>query len=129
MGRLTNFLKRPDVALWGTVTGMLFYVLSIGPAAWLLWHIHLPRWASDAIFYVFSPLEWLHRKSEVGDTIVTLYIGLWFDPTAVPATPSYAISMPQAPPHFVEAAGILIAAWLIWNFVRWVNQLKTPSSA
>jgi len=57
------------------------------------------------------------------EMVFVVYISFWVDIGSQQATPN--VPMPDAPPHFVEVSGALIGAWLIWNFVRWVNQRKS----
>jgi len=105
---------------------MLLYALSIGPAVWLIFHVHLPDWTSVGVHYFFCPLSWALAKSEQLTNVVVVYMTFWVDITSHPATQN--VQLPEAPPFFVEVSGTLIGAWLIWNFVRWVNQRKTLST-
>jgi hypothetical protein len=100
MRKLLLILNRPAVALWGTAGASVMYFLSAGPVFWLIWTFN---------------------NSQLAAEIWRAYARLWVDVTvgrsATPPRPD-----PVPPPYLVEAAGILIGAWLIWNCVRWLNQ-------
>jgi len=34
----------------------------------------------------------------------------------------YGLEWPEEAPNYAAAAGSLMAAWFVWNGVRWVNQ-------
>ena len=50
------------------------YVLSIGPAFWLMEH----GYASSSVWeYTYYPVFWLSSKSELGRRLLEWYINLW----------------------------------------------------
>lgn len=126
MRNLARFLWRPAVAFWGTIGVIVLYVLSAGPAVSLLYHLHLPRWAAVGIYFFFLPLVEAVNKSELLVAAFDSYLGLWLDADIDPA--NLHVPMPDAPPFFTEVSGTIVAAWLIWNLVRWV-QWNTSRSA
>jgi hypothetical protein len=65
MRKLFNLLKRPAVALWGTIGLLLLYQLSAGPAAWLVWNVPLPEWVGGGLNWFYSPLNALTQNSEL----------------------------------------------------------------
>ena len=46
---------------------------------------------------------------------------------AVMNKPEQAIKWLEAPPFFAQVSGSILGAWLLWNFVRWVNQRKVAA--
>jgi hypothetical protein len=129
MRKVLAFLWRPSVSLWGSVGIFTLYFLSTGPFIWLVMNVQLPEWMAVVLTYFYCPISWAFRHSEFLQTIVLAYVGLWADVTGAqqPATPD--VLPPAEPPFFVEVSGALVGAWLLWNFIRWINQLKTPNSA
>jgi len=114
-----RFLWRPAPALWLTVAMLILYPLSVGPASWLIWNVHSPRWVGVLLAVIYSPLIWSVSKSKALNEFVDAYAALWAKPGGQPATevPQY-----DEPQFFTAAAGTLVSAWLILNLVRWVNQ-------
>ncbi|HEY3968140.1 MAG TPA: hypothetical protein VGM05_26495 [Planctomycetaceae bacterium] len=125
MGKLLRFLMRPGVALLLSIGVIVLYTLSAGPAFWMMWNVSLPRIAGDGFRYFYTPLAWVAQKSNVGEVLES-YAALWIDESRPAATDIGTWSQP--PPFFLEIAGALLGAWLIWNFVRWVNQMKTKAA-
>ena len=127
MRRLLAFFWRPNVAFWGTIAALVLYFLSAGPLVWILWQVRLPDWLAVAINFAYCPFDWAFRKSKSFEAIWTAYRDVWVDTNmGQPATPF--VAMPDPPAFFLEACGTLLGCWLVWNFVRWVNQLKPASS-
>lgn len=127
MRKLLLILNRPAVALWGTAGASIVYFLSAGPVFWLIWNVRLPDWVMAVVLFIYAPLIWTVNKSEIAREIWTAYARLWVDVTVGrPATPPRPDPVP--PLYLVETAGVLIAAWFIWNFVRWVNQRSLARS-
>lgn len=126
MRKLFNFLMRPAVALWGTIGLTALYVLSVGPAFWLWCHVPLPGWAARMLHTFFTPLFWAVQKSDFTRRAYASYVYLWTDPVGKPAT-EYRPKWPDAPPFITECLAMLMGAWLVWNFVRWVNQRKVAA--
>lgn len=125
MRKLLAFLWRPAVSFWGSVGALALYFLSTGPVFWLLWNFHLPRWFACLFTYIYCPIGWAASSSKTCDAILISYIALWIDLPSIfsgaqPATPN--VPSPGPPPFFVEVSGTLVGAWLVWNFVRWMNQ-------
>lgn len=125
--KLLAILWRPAVSFWGCLGVLSLYFLSTGPFVWLVFNVRLPTWIAVGFAYLYSPISWAIQKSEVLQTIILAYVGLWVDIMAgvQPATPD--VPTPDEPPFFVEFSGTLIGAWLVWNFVRWVNQRKVAA--
>ena len=122
MRKLFDFLKRPAVTLWLSIGVLVAYPLSIGPALLLVWKVRVPKVAVDCFRYFYSPLAALPGRSELMGAILETYAGLWVD-SQEPKVTDYR-PWPEPPPFFVEVFGTFISAWLIWNFVRWLNQRK-----
>jgi len=114
MRRLIRFLWRPAPALWGTVAILVLYPLSVGPACWLIWNVHLPRWIGVLLALIYSPLIWAITKSKALTSLADAYAGLWHKPGGQPTTdvPGF-----DEPPFFAAVAGTLLSAWLILNVV------------
>jgi len=128
MRRLFNFMCRPVVSLWGTIGILVVYPLSAGPFVWLIWNVRLPDWAALGILFFFQPFGWVVKKSEICSELWFRYAQLWVNITNGQTATDVRLDIPL-PPFFVEFTGSLVGAWLIWNFVRWVNQQKTPRLA
>jgi len=121
MRKLLLILSRPTVALWGTAGASVLYLLSAGPVFWLIWNVRVPDWGISIIYFIYAPLIWTVGNSQVAGEIWRAYAQLWVDVNVGrPATPPRPDPVP--PPYLLEVSGILISAWVIWNFVRWVNQ-------
>ena len=125
MRKLFDFLKRPAVTLWLSIGVLVAYPLSIGPALLLVWKVRVPKVAVDCFRYFYSPLASFGNESM--RAILESYAGLWVD-AQEPKSTEYR-PWPEPPPFFAEVIGTLIGAWLIWNFVRWVNQRKVGRPA
>jgi hypothetical protein len=123
MRRLIKFLWRPAVAFWGTIGLLVLYLLSVGPAAWMSWNLPLPEWLASGIAYLYCPLNPLDENSATVAEAFAMYVDIWVDYDVPPST-IYAFRY-DPPPFFIEVSGTVIGAWLIWNFVRWMNQRKT----
>jgi len=52
----------------------VFYVLSVGPAAWLVKHKCLPETIVDTIYL---PLLWLHENVKPARYLLEWYVALW----------------------------------------------------
>ena len=128
MRKMLAFLWRPGVALWGTIGLLAFYVLLAGPIVWLFWRYHLPDWLALTIHVVYAPLSWTFDNSQMFQEVWGIYRGLWVDIGAGSQATPPPTQLPGAPPYFVETSGTLMGAWLVWNFVRWINQRKMLGS-
>ena len=62
----------------GVVAALVFYVLSIGPAA-MLYHAVENAAVRDAIRTVYQPVVWLINSSELLQSFSVWYVGLWVD--------------------------------------------------
>jgi hypothetical protein len=119
---LLRFLWRPAVTLWGSIGMLALYVLSFEPVYWLMWKVPYPEWAVIGIGYLYSPIWWATSKSDSLGNAEWNCRRLWLDPNTVSATPFYDVPLRDEPLFFTEIASTIIFAWVIWNFVRWVNQ-------
>jgi len=56
--RIINRRKKPGVAFWVTVglVGLVLYVLSMGPATWLVNQDWSPEWTVDAVELIYCPI-------------------------------------------------------------------------
>ena len=125
MAKLLRFLWRPAVALWGTVGALALYFLMAGPVVLLFWNVNLPDWFADAMLHVYSPLNTLSMESSTVQTIWKAYIQLWVNLNVQPATQTRLV--PDPPLFFLQFADTLLGAWLVWNFVRLMNQRKVAA--
>jgi hypothetical protein len=126
MHKLICFLGRPTTALWGIVALVILYPLSVGPAAWLIWHVKLPSWLGVVFGHVYSPLMWLDRRFPHAMEIVNNYISLWVDYKNMRRPPATAVPDYHEPTLAVSIAGTIVAALLLFNIVRFV-QRRTAS--
>jgi hypothetical protein len=128
MRKALHFIQRPVMTFWGSTGVVVCYLLSTGPVFWVIWNIHLPVWCVNVIRVVYGPFISAVNRSDVAQYVWLIYSWVWVDRTTrsvgQPATPMGPD--PVAPPFVVEAAGILIAAWLMGTFVRWLNQRGSP---
>jgi hypothetical protein len=65
----------------------ILYVLSIGPAYWLVWHGHI---SSEAALAASAPLEWVSDRSVLVDRLLALYIRLRIPPPLGGQSPTSA---------------------------------------
>ncbi len=127
MRRLVRILWRPAISFWASAGLLLAYPLSVGPASWLLWNIRLPDAAVTTLEIFYCPLVSGLSQSSSVQAIMFYYERLWADFSRQSA--SRLTHIPKAPPLFPEAMGAVVGAWMIWQFVRWLNQRKTPRLA
>jgi hypothetical protein len=118
---------KPDLALSLSIGVLVVYPLSLGPAIWVIWNFHVPETARDGFNYIYSPLVSVAGKSEPFGSVLEKYAELWVDESHESVT-DYR-PWPEPPPFLIEVTGTLIGAWLVWNFVRWMNQRSTTKSA
>lgn len=59
--------KKPGVAFWTTVAlvVLMLYVLSVGPACWMLTWAGDPDWAVSPYCAVYAPIFWVHSELPV----------------------------------------------------------------
>lgn len=124
---LPKFLKSPAVCLWGTISLLALYPLSAGPVWWLICHTRFSERSLGFVYYIYAPVSWLSAKSDFMNSMSKKYLDFWHDKYTLAATPNYGHVRPDEPPMFTELAGTLLGAWLIWNFVRWMNQRKVAA--
>jgi hypothetical protein len=122
--QLLRFLWRPAVTFWASFGSVVFYPLSAGPACWLLWNFHLPAWSVAVMRFVYCPLISVLNKSDFAKDAWTAYADIWVD--NISRTTGQSATQfgpdPVPPPYFVEVAGVLIPAFLVWSLARWINQ-------
>lgn len=104
---------------------LVLYLLSVGPAVWLLSNIAFPEWVEEGYNCLYCPLTLLADRSDFVAEILEGYAEFCCNSEGPPAT---NIHLSDPPPFLVEFLGTLIGAWLIWNFVRWLNQRKVAAS-
>jgi hypothetical protein len=63
------------IALVFVVLLPLFYVLSIGPAAWMMKHKHIPD--NGTIETIYFPLMWLHENVNIARQLLEWYVAIW----------------------------------------------------
>jgi len=84
--------KRPNKSssVWVIVIVLLLlgsgplYVLSTGPAVWLMARGALRR---EQLVTIYAPLVWLQMRSSTFNDALESYMGLWVPPPQPPATP------------------------------------------
>lgn len=125
MRPIFEFLKRPAVTLWLSIGLLVAYPLSVGPALLLMWKVSLPKIAVDGFRHFYSPLASLAAKSRSLGAILEMYADLWVDSQEPRATEFRP--WPDPPPFFIEVSGAIAGAWIVWSFIRWLNQRKVAA--
>jgi hypothetical protein len=62
------------VLAFGLVLAPILYVLSIGPAYWLVWHGTI---SEETALTAYAPIEWVADRSTPIERLLTIYIRLW----------------------------------------------------
>jgi hypothetical protein len=109
------------VAFFGTIGLLALYILAYGPVVWLLWHVELPKAVGNALAILFSPVSWTDSAVK-GVSALEEYVELWLSFSEERDEPATAFVSINRPPYVLEFLGCVLAAWLTWNLVRWVNQ-------
>jgi len=122
MRKLFSLLKRPAVALWGTIGLLLFYQLSAGPVVWLVWNVRLPEWVGEGLNWFYSPLNALTMNSEFYSQFWGMYRARCVGQMATGGPATRIGPAPELPQFLVVVSGAVIGAWLIWNLVSLVNE-------
>jgi hypothetical protein len=63
------------VATVAVVALAMLYLLSIGPAFWLLGHGYIPEWP---LRYFYAPVGWASRWCDPFKDFMTWYVHLWW---------------------------------------------------
>lgn len=122
--RVGTVLWRPPVTFCGTIGVLALYVLSYGPLLWLFWNVHLPKPVSTTLCILYSPLVRTAYSSNDVYVALSYYCAFWVNFSSSPSTP---FDFVERPPFDLTILGYVLVAWLVWNFVRWVNYRKPVS--
>jgi hypothetical protein len=127
---MDNGRKKLGWSFWVPLAMVVGYPLSVGPVGYLIWNVKFPAPVHDAVADFYHPLS--HRYTPAPVKILTKkYVALWVDlarPPATPRTEEKWCSWFEFE-HVVEGAGLVLAGWLIYSLVRWLNSRQTPRPA
>ncbi len=68
---------------WVLIAAFVLYPLSAGPATWIVTQWYSPA-TSDAFAFVYAPLEWAGRSSDLASGAFDRYVQWWADKAAEP---------------------------------------------
>lgn len=77
--RATDERTRRGWGVWiaGLVLLPLLYVLSIGPAAWLLDHGYMSEPVEEALTVFYTPLVLVYDSNQTFEVALDAYLSLW----------------------------------------------------